>query len=241
MLGKLLAYAEVPVLVAVPCALLACAVAGVDQSALLTLVVGVLAVGVFFAGFETRQPSLREIVPAVVLAALAAAGRMLFAAVPDVKPVSAICIMAGAVFGRRCGFMVGALAALCSNFFFGQGAWTPWQMYSWGLAGYVAGVLADAGAFSWRPVVAGRQVRLSPVLYVYGFASGLLYGFIMNSWYLVGFVHPITWQSALLAYGAGLPFDLVHSAATVVFLALLYAPLEAKLQRVKRKYALVDG
>ena len=234
---RALACLEPAVLALVPLSLAACALFQVDQSALLTMVAGVGALAVFFAGFESSKPGLRQVMPTVVLAALAAAGRILFAPFADVKPVSAICILAGVVFGRRCGFMVGALAALVSNFFFGQGAWTPWQMYSWGLVGYLAGVLGDAGAFDWRPVVAGRR-RTSPLLYIYGFASGLLYGAIMNTWYLVGFIHPITWESALVAYGAGLPLDLVHAAATVAFLVLIFAPWRVKLERIKSKFAL---
>ena len=78
--------------------------------------------------------------PTLVLAALAAAGRILFGPIPDFKPVSAIAIIAGATLGRRNGFMVGALAALTSNFFFGQGMWTPWQMYAWGLGGMTLAV-----------------------------------------------------------------------------------------------------
>lgn len=220
-------WLEVPVLVAVPATLALCAFLNIANSALLTLGVACGALALFFAGYEASQPALRQIMPTAVLAALAAAGRVLFAAVPDVKPVSAICILAGVVFGRRSGFMVGALAALVSNFFFGQGPWTPWQMYAWGLVGYLAGVLGDAGAF-----------RHQPVLYAYGFASALLYGFLLNSWYLVGFVHPITLPAALAAYGAGLPFDTAHAVSTVVFLALLYAPWRRKLDRIKRKYAL---
>ena len=131
--ARLLALLEVPALAAVPLVLGVCAYFQVEQGALLTVVVAFAAVGVFFASFEASRPALRQIMPTVVLAALAAAGRMLFAPVPDFKPVSAICILAGAVFGRRSGFLVGALAALVSNFFFGQGPWTPWQMYAWGL------------------------------------------------------------------------------------------------------------
>ena len=151
--------------------------------------------------------------PTVVLAALAAAGRLLFAPVPSFKPVSAVCILAGAVFGRRSGFLVGALAALVSNFFLGQGPWTPWQMYAWGLVGYLAGVLADRG---WLD-------RL-PVLFAFGFSSALLYGLLLNGWYVIGFVPPFSWPAALLAFGAALPFDATHGAATVAFLAALYVP-----------------
>ena len=168
--------------------------------------------------------------PTVVLAALAAAGRILFAPFPDFKPVSAICILAGAVFGRRSGFLVGALAALVSNFFFGQGPWTPWQMYAWGLVGYVAGVLADRG---WLD----RTV----VLCAYGFASSLAYGLVLNSWYVVGFVHPVTLPAVAVAFAAAIPFDVAHGVATVLFLLALYAPWRKKLERIKCKYALVDA
>lgn len=227
MIARVLPKLEIPALAAVLATLAFGAVAQFDQTALLSLGVVVGALVVFFARFETSKPALRQIMPTVVLAALAAAGRILFAALPDFKPVSAIAIIAGAAFGRQAGFMVGALAALVSNLFFGQGPWTPWQMYAWGLIGYFAGVLADRGAFERRPV-----------LYVYGFAAPLLYGFLLNSYYIVGFVHPLTWQTALLAYGAGLPFDLVHGAATVVFLAVLYQPWRKKLDRIKRKYGI---
>ena len=167
--------------------------------------------------------------PAVVLGALAAAGRVLFAPLPDFKPVSAICILAGVVFGRRCGFMVGALAALVSNFFFGQGPWTPWQMYGWGLIGYLAGVLADTGLFD----------RFRPTVYAYGFLSGLLYGIVLDSWHVIGYISPLTWEGALLSYGAGLPFNVVHGVATAAFLLALYAPWRRKLERIRAKYALM--
>ncbi len=248
-MSRALHLLEIPVLVAVPCALALAAVFQFDQTALLTFVVALAALGVLFAGYEASRPALRQIMPTVVLGALAGAGRILFAPIPDFKPVSAICILAGTVFGRRSGFAVGALAALVSNFFFGQGPWTPWQMYAWGLVGYLAGVLADAGAFGRAEKPLPDASPASPCdrryfagrafLYGYGFLSALLYGLLLNGWTLVGFVHPITWESALLVYGAGLPLDLVHGAATVVFLAVLYEPWRRKLERIKRKHALL--
>ena len=138
---------ELAAIIAVPVVLVACAASGFEQTALLSLAVVLVSLGVFFAGFEGSRPRMRDIMPVVVLAALAAAGRILFAPFPDFKPVSAIAIIAGVAFGRRSGFMVGALAALASNFFFGQGPWTPWQMYAWGLIGYLAGALAQTGLF----------------------------------------------------------------------------------------------
>ena len=222
--------AEAAAILAVPVVLVACAVAGIDQAALLTLAVALASIVVFFASYEASRPRLRDIMPAVVLAALAAAGRILFAPIPDFKPVSAIAIIAGIVFGRKSGFMVGALAALASNFFFGQGPWTPWQMYAWGLVGYAAGLIAQTGAFERHPAA----------VYAYGFASGLLYGAILNAWTILGFVHA---QAAgapgvLAVYAAALPFDLTHCVATAAFLAALYAPWKRKLHRVKAKYGL---
>ncbi|MEG2260495.1 MAG: ECF transporter S component [Raoultibacter sp.] len=228
---RALAFLEIPVLLAVPAVLAACAMFQFDQTALLSLGVVAAALVVFFAHFEASRPALRQIMPTVVLAALAAAGRILFAPIPSFKPVAAICILAGVVFGRRSGFMVGALAALVSNFFFGQGPWTPWQMYAWGLVGYGAGVLADTGCFQRHP----------STLYAYGFASALFYGLILNSWFIIGFVHPLTWPAALLAYGAGLPFDCIQGAATLVFLCALYAPWKKKLERIKQKYAITEA
>ena len=216
-------------LAAVPVVLALAAVSGFAQSALLSLAVVLAAVGHVFVGFERSRPGLRQVMPAVVLGALAAAGRVLFAPLPDFKPVSAICILAGVVFGRRCGFMVGALAALVSNFFFGQGPWTPWQMYGWGLIGYLAGVLADTGLFD----------RFRPTVYAYGFLSGLLYGIVLDSWHVIGYISPLTWEGALLSYGAGLPFNVVHGVATAAFLLALYAPWRRKLERIRAKYALM--
>ena len=170
------------VLILVPATLAVCAACDYQQAALLTFVVAVAAIAVFFLSFERSKPALRQIMPTVVLAALAAAGRIIFAPIPDFKPVSAIRIIAGATFGRQSGFMVGALAALISNFFFGQGAWTPWQMYAWGLIGYISGTAAPHGWFDKKPV-----------LLIWGFLSAMLYGLLLNGWYVIGFVHPITW------------------------------------------------
>ena len=205
----------------------AAVLAGIDQTAAVSMVASVVSLLLLFVSYEWGKPSLRETMPVVVLAALAAAGRIIFAPIPDVKPVSAICIVAGSVFGRKSGFMVGALAALVSNFFFGQGAWTPWQMYAWGLVGWLAGALTHAGAFKARPAV-----------YVYGFASGLLYGIILNLWSILGFYHPETLSEAMIIWGAAVPLDIIHGVATVVFLKLLWAPWHRKLERLKTVYDL---
>lgn len=226
--ARLLHALEPLALAAVPLSMAACTILGIEATAGLTMLVALLALLLVFAGYEASRPALRQVMPTVVLASLAAAGRVLFAPLPDVKPVSAIAIVAGSLLGRRNGFMVGALAALVSNAFFGQGAWTPWQMYAWGLVGYLAGVLADAGAL--------RRHRWA--LLAYGFASALLYGAILNGWYVLGFVRPLTAAGVLAGYAAAVPWDVVHGLATVGFLALIWLPWGRSVRRVVAKYDL---
>lgn len=228
------ALLEVVLLAAVPLAMGLALVAGFAQTALLMLLVVTVVLALFFAGYEAGRPALRQIMPTLVLSALAAAGRILFAAVPDFKPVSAIAIIAGATLGRRNGFMVGALAALASNFFFGQGMWSPWQMYAWGMVGYLGGVLASAGVFDNRATGKPRMVTLVTC----GLASGALYGVIINAYGVLGFVCPFTWPGALTYVAASLPFDVIHGVATAVFLAVLYGPWTRRINRVVRKYGL---
>lgn len=223
--ARVLSALEVPALAAVPAALLACAALGVGSAAGLTLLVALLGVGLVLASFEASRPALRQLMPTVVLAAVAATGRVLFAAVPDVKPVSAVAIVAGACLGRRSGFAVGALAALASNAFFGQGPWTPWQMYAWGLVGYLGGALSDAGLLRTR--------RAACAL---GLASGPLYGLVLNSWHVVGYVSPLTVPGALAAFAAALPLDVVHGVATAGFLALIWEPWRTRIGRAVRAH-----
>lgn len=226
-LTRTFAAAELPALVAVPVSMVVLALAGVTATAGLTLLVALLAVMLMLASFEASRPALRQLMPTAVLAAVAAAGRVLFAPVPDVKPVSAIAIVAGAALGRRSGFVVGAMAALASNFFFGQGPWTPWQMYAWGLVGYVGGLLGEKGL-----------LECGPVLYAWGFLSGLVYGLILNGYHVLGYVQPLTWESVLIAFGASLPLDVTHGVATIAFLAAIWLPWGRAIRRVVSKYGL---
>ena len=225
--GRVLRLLEVPSLVAVPVALVACAVAHVEAAAGLTMLVCVVCLGLFACGYERSRPGLRQVMPTVVLGAVAAAGRVLFCPIPDVKPVSAIAILAGARLGRRNGFMVGAIAALASNMFFGQGPWTPWQMYAWGMVGYWGGVLGERGLLD------SVGVRMA-----YGFGSAMLYGLMLNSWYVVGYVNPITWANVVAAFVAGFPLDAVHGISTCVFLQLIWVPWGARVERAVRAYGL---
>ena len=230
--SRLLAKLEVPLLLAVPAVMAAALLSGVGQAALAMLVVVALVLALFFAGYEASRPGLRQIMPTLVLAALAAAGRILFGPIPDFKPVTAIAIIAGATLGRRNGFMVGALAALTSNFFFGQGMWTPWQMFSMGIIGFLAGVLFRKGLL---------RRTLGSMCTFGAFCAIVIYGGIMNpaSVLMWAGAESLTWKTLLTYYVTGFPVDCVHAAATVFFLWVAAEPMLEKLDRIKEKYGLL--
>lgn len=179
----------------------------------------------FFLVFEKRRPQAREIVPIAVMAAIGALSRVIFAPLPDVKPTTAVVIITAAAFGPEAGFMTGAVSAIASNLFFGQGPWTPWQMFAWGIIGFIAGIL-------WRLKI----LRGTKTLAVFGFISGFLFGWIMDSWYVIGFISPITVKSTAAAFLASFYFDLTHAVATAVFLIILSHSWIKKLDRVKIKF-----
>lgn len=185
----------------------------------------------FFLIFEGRKPQARELVILSVLSAMAIAGRTVFFALPGFKPVAAMVILTGVAFGGEAGFMVGAMTMFCSNILFGQGPWTPWQMFAMGIIGLLAGVLFRKGLLN--------RDRLS--LSVFGGLSiFVIYGGILNPASVLMFQSQPNWKMILTSYFTGIPADAVHALATVLFLWILSEPMLEKLDRVKVKYGLCD-
>ena len=152
------------------------------------------------------------------LAAAAAAGRVLMAPIPDVQPVTVIVVVTGVALGARAGIGVGVTAAFVSNFFLGQGLWTPWQMLAWGACGAVGALAA--------PVLRHR-IPLAVTCFFLGYA----FGFVMDVWNWYGF-YPHTWSSFLARQAAGFPFDTAHALGNVA-LALAAGP---ELRRLLERY-----
>ena len=185
----------------------------------------------FFLIFEGRKPQARELVLIAVLVALNVAGRAVFFMLPEFKPVVAMTILAGVAFGGETGFLVGAMTMLVSNMLFSQGQWTPWQMFSMGIIGWLAGVLYRKGVL--------RRSRIS--LCIFGvIASTIIYGGIMNPASALLWSNTINWKIILSYYVTGIPIDLVRAMATFVFLWLGAEPMLEKLDRVKTKYGLAE-
>ena len=185
----------------------------------------------FFLIFEGRKPQARELVLIAVLVALNVAGRAVFFMLPEFKPVVAMTILAGVAFGGETGFLVGAMTMLVSNMLFSQGPWTPWQMFSMGIIGWLAGVLYRKGVL--------RRGRLS--LCIFGvIASTIIYGGIMNPASALMWAHTINWNILKSYYLTGIPVDLVRAIATFTFLWLGAEPMLEKLDRIKTKYGLAE-
>lgn len=185
----------------------------------------------FFMVFEERKPKARELIIIAVLTAIAVAGRGAFYMLPQFKPVVAIVIISGVCFGGESGFLVGALSGFVSNFFFGQGPWTPWQMFCFGIIGFLAGVLFETGIL--------KKNRIQLCIFG-GVTTFFIYGGIINIAALLMFNSKITVKSLISTYMSGIPFDLVHAAATIFFLFVISKPMIEKLDRIKIKYGLIQ-
>ena len=185
----------------------------------------------FMLVFEGRKPQARELVVIAVLCAVGVAGRAAFFMLPQFKPVVAIVIISGVAFGGEAGFLVGAVTGFVSNMFFSQGPWTPWQMFSFGIIGFLAGLLFRKGLL--------RRGKI-PLCMFGGLATFIIYGGIMDTSMVLMYQENPTWPMFLLTYLQGVPFNLVHAAATVTFLSLISRPMLEKLDRIKLKYGLAE-
>lgn len=180
--------------------------------------------------FESRKPQARELVIISALCAIAVAGRIAFFMLPQFKPVIALVIISGLCFGGEAGFLVGAVTAFVSNFFFGQGPWVPWQMFALGIIGFIAGVIFNKKSLR----------KNKTLLCIFGFiATIVIYGGIMNPSTVILAQETPTIEMLVAAYISGIPFDLIHAAATAFFLWVISEPMIEKLERVKTKYGII--
>ena len=214
-LRVLLPFGVIPALV-----LLGAALARREQYALVILLVTAAAFVLFAAGFEQKKTGSRRMVVVAVMAALAVTGRF----IPFFKPVAALTILTGLYLGGEAGFLTGALAAVISNFYFGQGPWTPFQMFAWGLIGLIAGALQ-------RPLKKSRALLIG-----YGLLSGAAFSFLMDVWTVLwagnGF-QPAAYAAAL---ATALPHTVLYALSNGFFLLIFARPIGEKLDRITTKY-----
>jgi energy-coupling factor transport system substrate-specific component len=187
-----------------------------------------LVLGAGWLAYERRRPSARMAAVVAVMAALAALGRDAFAALPDVKPITAMTLVVGYSLGPLPGFTVGALGMLVSNFMLGQGPYTPWQMAAWGMVGLGGAVLAR---------LSGRRLGRLPLAFACA-VSALAAKEVMNLYtWTLGASH--TPAAFLAVAGQALAYDITDTVASFFF-GLAFAPELARvLGRVRARMDVV--
>jgi energy-coupling factor transport system substrate-specific component len=187
-------------------------------------VIVVLVILAFFYEFESEAIGSKEIALVAMLGTISAAARIPFTAIPSVQPCTYIIICSGYVFGPVAGFLVGAVTALVSNLFLGQGPWTPYQMLAWGLAGVSAALM--------------RRFKPSLIwLIPFGVLWGYLYGWIMNSWYWLAFAYPLSFKTFLFYQSTSLWFDTFHAISNAIFLGVFGLKTITILDRLKKRFS----
>lgn len=200
------------------------------QYLLLSVVIIVVSMLPFFLSLERKKLQARELVIIASVVAVAVASRSAFFFLPQVKPMCALLIISAAAFGPEFGFISGALSMLISNFFYGQGMWTPFQMMGMGMTVYLCAVIY-------------RNFRIKN-RFLFALISGILcfavYGIITDAGSVFMMISDYNIKSVLSVYAAGIPFNAVHSVATAVIIALLQPGINEKLERIKIKYGIFD-
>ena len=183
----------------------------------------ILAIIAFFFEFQAAAISSKEIALVAMLGTISAVLRIPFAAIPSVQPSTYLVICSGYVFGPVAGFMVGAITALVSNFFLGQGPWTPYQMLAWGFLGVAAAYL--------------RRFNLGRMwLVIFGIVGGYLYGWIVNTWYWASFIYPLTFRTFVVYQFNSIWFDTFHAIGNAIFLGLFGMRTIDILERFRRRF-----
>ena len=184
----------------------------------------------FFMAFEGRRPQPRELVTVAVMAALVTVGRVAIP-LPSFKPTFALIMLTGVAFGPETGFIVGALGALGSDFFYGQGPFTPWQMMAYGMAGVLAGI-------GFAP---GRLPRKNWILGVFCFVGTMLFiGPLLDTSTVAIIATSFTWENMVPIYLSGVPVNLSQGVCGFFTMMLFGTAILEKLERVKTQYGMME-
>lgn len=195
---------------------------------MITMSVMVLINIIFFVAFERKKPGPKEILPIVVVCCGASLGRVIFAVIPQVQPVTVLVIIAGSVYGCRTGYVTGALCALVSNLFLGQGPWTIFQMAAWGIIGLFAGILGK--------ILVNRTEHMQTICYaLYSFFAAFLFSILTDTLTVSYLGETVKMWSAVAVYATGIAFNVSHAVGNVLMMIFLFPVLSRKLMRVRKK------
>ena len=185
----------------------------------------------FFMMFEKRKPQARELVVLAVMIALAVIGRVAIP-IPHFKAAFAIIMLTGIAFGPEAGFIVGAITAFASNFFYGQGAYMPWQMMAYGAGGMLAGFVFIKNKIPKKPWVMAIAGFFSVVLWI---------GPLLDSAHVFIMMPEISFETIFALIASGFPVNVSQGICTAIMMFVFGKPLLEKLDRIKIKYGMMDS
>lgn len=188
----------------------------------ISTIVAILSWVLFVCGLDRKKVGNRRVVIVSVMVALSVIGRMF----PVLKPVTVFAMLSGMFLGAEAGFLVGSFSALISDFWFGQGPWTPFQMLAWGLIGFFAGVLAT-------PL---KRSRL--FLYVYGVLAAVVFSVIMDVWSAIWIAGEFSLSIYIAKLITSVPYTVLYAVSNVIFLFFFAKPFSEKLERIRIKYGI---
>ena len=197
---------------------------------LLSIIIVIFSCVPFFLHFEKGKKGIRELVIVAVMTAFSILGRFIFSPIPGFKPVTAITIIAGIALGAESGFMVGSLTAIISNMFFGQGPWTPFQMFVWGMLGFVSGL-----------IFYNKKNPNRFVLSLVGLIGGCIYSLLMDIWTTISIDGEFLFSRYLVHISSSVVFMLIYMVSNVIFLMILAKPFLEKINRIKVKYGVFNA
>jgi uncharacterized membrane protein len=191
-----------------------------------SLCIALIALVPFFTVFEKNNTATSRLVLIAVMTAFSVLGRFVFTFIPFFKPVTAMVVITGIYLGAEAGFLTGALSALISNFLFLQGPWTPYQMFAWGIIGFIAGISSKLFKKSIFIIAA------------YGAVAGVLYSFILDLNTIMWMDKVFNLKRYLVIISSSAPFTLTYVISNVIFLLALAKPIGKKLRRVTTKFGI---
>ena len=191
-----------------------------------SVLVALLSIIPIFYSFERKENTSKELTALAVLVAISAFARVIFYWLPAFKPITALTIIVAIYFGKEAGFLLGSISALVSNMYFGQGPWTAFQMFSWGLIGFIAGLL-------YKPLKNSKIF-----LCIFGAFSGVLYSALMDVFTLFFSSNQVTFSKYLALLIAAAPTTITYMVSNIGFLLFLTKPIGKKLERLTVKYGL---
>jgi energy-coupling factor transport system substrate-specific component len=192
------------------------------QYIFISVMITILAIVFFVSGIEKKKIGSRRMVIISIMIALSVVGRF----IPFFQPIASITIITAIHLGAESGFLVGSLSAFVSNFYFGQGPWTPFQMLAWGLIGILASSISN------------HLIKHKYLLLIFGVITGIIYSFIMDIWTVMWFSNGLSLSLYVSAIITALPHTIMYSISNFLFLFICGEAFGKKLRRVKLLYGI---